>query len=166
MTAFKLGHRPNRLVLVAAGALVVAVVMAMVFAPSEYARAMLYTVAFWVALLALVVAAIVHLRQRHLRPTVAPVTRLGRWSLGLVLAAVVILMGMRALIPLVAGPDAGPGVPIFVFSVAAIGCLVASGVTAVIAWFRRDERSIPVLLTVLPGLFAAYFVVGEFVFPH
>ena len=60
----------------------------------------------------------------------------------------------------------GPGLPMFLVSVPALGGLIAAGIIAVVAWFRRQERSLLVLLTVLPSLFAVYFVIGEFAFPR
>jgi hypothetical protein len=42
----------------------------------------------------------------------------------------------------------------------------AAGVAAIVAWFREAERSLLVLLTVFPALFAAYFAIGEVAFPH
>jgi hypothetical protein len=48
----------------------------------------------------------------------------------------------------------------------ALGAMIAGGVTALIAWFRHGERSVLVLLCVLPALLALSLLIGEFVFPH
>ena len=54
----------------------------------------------------------------------------------------------------------------FLVIVPTLGGAVVAGVLALVAWFRSAERSLLVLLTLLPALFAVYFVVGEFAFPH
>lgn len=56
--------------------------------------------------------------------------------------------------------------PVFAISAVAIGTILAAGVTSLIAWFRRGERSVLVLLAAVPAMFMVYFVIGEFVFPH
>ena len=58
-----------------------------------------------------------------------------------------------------------------VFGVAALLAAVAGGVCAAIAWFgpeapRGIERSLAVLLTIVPALFAVFFIGGELLFPH
>ena len=59
-----------------------------------------------------------------------------------------------------------PGVPLFVYTVTAFTAMAAGGVVALAAWLKRRERSLLVALAIVPALFAIYFVLGEFAFPH
>jgi hypothetical protein len=45
-------------------------------------------------------------------------------------------------------------------------CGFAAGIVGLIAVTRQHERSWLVWLTLLPGLFALVFVLGEFLVPH
>ena len=45
-------------------------------------------------------------------------------------------------------------------------CGLAPGVIGLIAVFRRHERSWMVWLTILPGAFVVFFLLGEFLVPH
>ncbi|WP_284549577.1 hypothetical protein [Aestuariimicrobium sp. T2.26MG-19.2B] len=129
----------------------------------EMVRASVYTVAFWVALGGLGVILADRLHVRRERPTVLPVTSLGWWSLGLMVAGVLVfvVMGIAS-----ARGSRGPGIPLFVFTVTGFTAMAAAGVMALAAWVKRRERSLLVALAIVPALFAIYFVAGEFAFPH
>ena len=45
-------------------------------------------------------------------------------------------------------------------------CGLVAGVVGLIALIRQHERSGLVSLTMLPGLFVLFFVLGEFLVPH
>ena len=45
-------------------------------------------------------------------------------------------------------------------------CGLASGVVGLIAILRNHERSWLVWLTILPGVFVLFFLLGEFLVPH
>ncbi|WP_282005705.1 hypothetical protein [Propioniciclava sinopodophylli] len=156
----------SKLNLAALGAGVLAVVMllaVLVVRPME-AAAGVYTAAFFVGLGGVALAAADSLHERHQRLAFLPQTRLGWWSLAVAVVSLVLFV-VGAFV-LTSNRPEGPGVPMFLVRVPAFGGLIAAGIIAVVAWFRRQERSLLVLLTVLPSLFAVYFVMGEFVFPH
>jgi hypothetical protein len=45
-------------------------------------------------------------------------------------------------------------------------CGLASGIIGWIAVIRSHERSWLILLTLLPGLWVVFMLLGEFLFPH
>ena len=45
-------------------------------------------------------------------------------------------------------------------------CGLASGITGLLAVIRQHERSVFVLLTLLPGLWVIFMLLGEFLIPH
>ena len=45
-------------------------------------------------------------------------------------------------------------------------CGVGAGICALIAVIWKKERSWMVLAPLLPGLFAIFFILGEFLVPH
>ncbi|MCX6084006.1 MAG: hypothetical protein NT102_03470 [Caldiserica bacterium] len=52
------------------------------------------------------------------------------------------------------------------YGIAMLSCGLAAGIVGLIAMIRRHERSWLVRLAILPGLFALFFVLGEFLVPH
>jgi hypothetical protein len=52
------------------------------------------------------------------------------------------------------------------YGIAMLLCGLAAGVMGVIAIARRGERSWLVWLCLLPGLFVAFLLLGEFLVPH
>ncbi|WP_430296987.1 hypothetical protein [Sinomonas sp. B1-1] len=148
-----------------AGLAALGVFVAVFFVAAEATRAWVYTAGFLVALGAVVLAAAARLREHRERPTLRPLTRLGWWAVGLAAGGAVLLVGGPLLMRLfVAATETGfvPASP----ALLALGAMLAAGIVAATAWFRRAERSLLVLLTIVPALFALYFMVGEFVFPH
>ena len=53
-----------------------------------------------------------------------------------------------------------------VYGIIMMLCGVGAGICALIAVIWKKERSWMVLITLLPGLFAIFFILGEFLIPH
>jgi len=81
----------------------------------------------------------------------APHTKLGKWSVGLAVASVLLILAWSIL----------PGGAWLGFL-----CGVAGGITALTAIIRQHERSWAVWLPLLPLAFVLFFIIGEFLFPH
>ncbi|MBB1510329.1 hypothetical protein [Tessaracoccus sp. MC1756] len=151
------------------GGVVLAMIAAMFFINSDETRAWVFTGMFFALTLAVALVAFDDLHRRHERVTLRPRTKPGRWALWLSVAgmATMLLSGVYGAIVRMGQPtELGPFVPMFVFTIAGFGLMLEGGVVSLIAWFRSDERSWLVLLPLLPALFAVYFVIGEFTFPH
>jgi len=95
-----------------------------------------------------------------------PSTRLGWWAVGLAAAFVVmwiinatVFMPTTVLIPW--RQAVLPFYGIFMML-----CGLAAGIVGLIAVVRRRERSWLVWLTLLPGLFALFVLLGELLVPH
>jgi hypothetical protein len=85
---------------------------------------------------------------------------------GLAAAGLVLAVALPATLMQLAATVEGPMVAASNVVVLGFLAAIAGGVVAAVAWFRRAERSVLVLLTMLPALFALYFLIGELVFPH
>lgn len=100
-----------------------------------------------------------------------PVTKLGRVSMWLALAFVVMFIINMPLVG-VFGQTGNATLnefsrtylPYYGISMFAFG--FAGGVVGLVAIFKQKERSLLTLLTVLPMLFVIVFLIGEFAFPH
>jgi hypothetical protein len=101
--------------------------------------------------------------------TLLPKTTLGKWSIGLIIAA--FLLFVVFFIEVASGFHGGdtldfsnfwPAIPILLAGVSVISSLV----TGIIGIVKSKERSILVFLATTLGVFALIFVVGEFLFPH
>ncbi len=94
---------------------------------------------------------------------VLPKTLLGRWSVGLGIAFILLLL-LSGILTGVGGVGPGPIGPMIgvAFGVSGIAALV----TGLISVIRSKERSILVFLAMLVGLFCLFFFLGEFLFPH
>lgn len=152
-------------VALAVGVLSVVMLLGTFFVRPMEAQAWVYTAAFGVGLLAVALAAGENLHLRHERLSLKPTSRLGWWSVVVAVVAVILFMVATSGVFASNRPDGLP-VPMFLVIVPTLGGAVVAGVLALVAWFRSAERSLLVLLTLLPALFAVYFVVGEFAFPH
>lgn len=150
---------------VAAGVAVLLVVPVF-FLPNGPGAAWLFTIAFLVAAVAIVLAAVARLRSSHARPTAKPTTVAGWWALGLAVGGLLLTGAVPAIVTAVRPEFEGPVPALSAFFIAGFAAMIASGITAAVGWFRRGERSLIVLLTVFPALFALYFMIGEFAFPH
>ena len=96
-----------------------------------------------------------------------PTTTLGKWSIGLVIAA--LLCFAVFIVEIVLGFRGGdtwtwdwPTVPVLLAGVFVISALV----TGVIGIVKSKERSVLVILATAIGLFFVLLVLGEFLFPH
>ncbi|GAA4894999.1 hypothetical protein GCM10025789_10530 [Tessaracoccus lubricantis] len=151
------------------GGLVLAMIVAMFFIPSTETRAWVFTVMFGVLTLGLALLAVDDLRRRHDKVAFKPQTKLGWWAIWLSITGIAAMVLSAAYVAILRVGEVGATglfLPMFVFTATGFLLMVAAGVLSLIAWFRSDERSWVVLLPLLPALFAVYFVIGEFTFPH
>ena len=101
-------------------------------------------------------------RRRRLIPRLLPVTRLGRWSVGLLAASAALFAASNGLVAAgQEGPGFNPWLALTVFP-AALSAVV-TGATAAVSIFRRRERSALVFLALLIGLFVAWFALGTLI---
>lgn len=95
-----------------------------------------------------------------------PHTRLGWWAVWLAAAFVVMfLINSFAFMP-TSGNAPWRHVILPFYGITMLACGLASGITGWIAVIRNHERSWLVLLTLLPGLWVVFMLVGELLFPH
>jgi hypothetical protein len=96
--------------------------------------------------------------------TILPKTTLGKWSFGLAIAFAVLMMApwflSRIISEIIVIPFG------FSFGTLAIISGVAALVTGLISTLKYKERSLLVFLSMLLGLCALVFIIGEFVVPH
>ena len=98
-----------------------------------------------------------------------PGTRLGKWSMGLIIAFL-LLFFLMALLGGVFGERGGAtfssnlllAIPGFTAGICAIGAFI----TGAIAVFHRKETAVLVYVSMAVGLAVTLFVAGEFAFPH
>ena len=95
-----------------------------------------------------------------------PTTRTGWWALGLGIAYVVlfsfntfVFMPMQVIVP-------WQMTMLPFYGIFMLLCGLASGIIGLIAILAKKERSIFVWLTLLPGAFVVFFLLGEFLIPH
>jgi nicotinamide riboside transporter PnuC len=95
-----------------------------------------------------------------------PRTRLGWWSIALAVTFVVLyIINSTVFMPSTADAPWRQVILPF-YGIAMLSCGLAAGIVGLIAVIRRHERSWLVWLAILPGLFALFFVLGEFLVPH
>ena len=95
-----------------------------------------------------------------------PHTRLGWWAIWLA-AVFVVMFLINSFVFMPTSSDAPWRHVILPFyGIAMLLCGLASGIIGWIAVLRNHERSWLVLLTLLPGLWVVFMLVGEFLFPH
>ena len=158
--------RPLPLASAALGVVALGLLLAVSFLEAERTRAWVFWVSLIAAFAAIVLAAVSRLQVRHERPTVKPPTRMGRWAVGLAAAGFVLLSVGPVLASVLQDSGTEPTLVIASSGLLAVGALIAAGVCALVAWFRRGERSLLVLLSLVPALLALFLLIGEFVFPH
>ena len=95
-----------------------------------------------------------------------PGTRLGWWGVGLMIAFVMMSIINSAVFMRLSGnaPWQHTVLPFYGFFM--ILCGLAAGVVGLIAVIRMHERSWLVWLTILPGAFVLFLLLGEFLVPH
>jgi hypothetical protein len=95
---------------------------------------------------------------------ILPRNTLGKWSFGLAIAFVVLMAAPWFLSQIISETI---GVPFgFSFGMLSIISGIAALITGLISTFKYKERSLLVFLSILIGLFALVFIIGEFVVPH
>lgn len=95
-----------------------------------------------------------------------PYTRLGWWAIWLA-AVFVVMFLINSFVFMPTSSDAPwRHVVLPFYGIAMLLCGLASGIIGWIAVIRNHERSWLVLLTLLPGLWIVFMLVGEFLFPH
>ncbi|WP_369046366.1 hypothetical protein [Sinomonas sp. P10A9] len=159
-------RRPFRTAAIAVGVLAIALFGAVLVTRGQGFVGLLFIVAFLAAFAALALAASDNLRARHDAPTAKPRTRLGWWAVWLAVAGTLLATAFPAIMTAVRPAFDGPVPSMALPVLAGFAASIAGGVVALIAWFRRAETSLLVLLTMLPALFALSFLIGEFTFPH
>jgi hypothetical protein len=149
-----------------AGAVGLGLFAAIFFVTADRGKGLLYTGGFLMVGLAVALAATAELRQRHARLAFKPQTTPGWWAVWLEVAAAVFAVVAPTVLD--ALRPALENVPFRLFNTIVLGfaLAIAAGVTAAVAWFRKAERSLLVLLTMFPALFALFFLLGELLAPH
>ena len=100
-----------------------------------------------------------------MRISILPKTSLGRWSVGLA-AAFILLSILFAVLTGLGGVGPGPVAPIVIATVIFGISGIAAFVTGLISIIKSRERSILVFLAVIVGLLVLIFCLGEVIFPH
>lgn len=100
-----------------------------------------------------------------------PKTRLGRVSMWLALAFVIMFVVNIALMDINQSAQTAAQVewrqavlPFYGIAMLLVG--LSAGIVGLIAIVKQKERSLLTLLTIIPGLWVITFVIGEFLFPH
>jgi hypothetical protein len=98
-----------------------------------------------------------------------PVTRLGWWAVGL--AAVFLgmfIINSAVFMPAYQDPSNDWWRQAFLpfYGIFMVLCGLAAGIVGLIAVIRKHERSWLVWLTILPGAFVLFLLLGEFLVPH
>jgi len=95
-----------------------------------------------------------------------PVTKLGRWSAGLAVSFVVMFMVNTFVFMPTSGDAPWRQVILPFYGIAMVLCGLIAGIVGPIALIHQHERSWLVWITILPGLFVLFFILGEFLIPH
>ena len=101
--------------------------------------------------------------------TILPKTCVGKWSVGLIAAAVLLVLfffAMTGWFNQRGGAGFFDNLLLTVPMLLAFGCGVAAFVTGMISFFRPRERALLVFLSTLIGLFVLWYGVAEVAFPH
>ena len=95
-----------------------------------------------------------------------PSTRLGGWSVRL--AAIFVVLWIINTTIFMPTSDSAPWRQVVLpfYGIFMMLCGFAAGIVGLMAVIRRHERSWLVWLTILPGLFVLFFVLGELLVPH
>ena len=100
-----------------------------------------------------------------------PETKLGKWSMWLAAAFVVLFVVNMAAVAIfgrsndaVLNEFSRTYMPNFGIAMVLVG--LSSGIVGLVAILKKQERSVVTLLALLPGLFVAILLFGEFLVPH
>jgi membrane associated rhomboid family serine protease len=97
------------------------------------------------------------------RNSIWPKSLLGRWSAGLAIVFILLLV-LSGVLTGLGGVGPGPVGPILGVTFGTSG--IAALVTGLISIIKGKERSLLVFVAVAVGLFVLIFFLGEFLFPH
>ncbi len=96
-----------------------------------------------------------------------PVTRLGWWAAWLGAAYIVMwIINTVAFMPTSSSVAPWRQVILPFYGIFMMLCGLVSGIIGLIAVIRKHERAVLVWLTLLPGAFVLFFLLGEFLVPH
>lgn len=95
-----------------------------------------------------------------------PATRLGWWAVGLMVAYFVLSIVNSAVFMRLQGNAPWQQTVLPFYGIFMLLCGLAAGVVGLVAILRKHERSWLVWLTILPGAFVLFFLLGEFLVPH
>src|SRR4030042_1153445 len=97
---------------------------------------------------------------KAMRISILPKSSLGRWSVGLATAFILLSILFAVLTRL--GGEPGPFALIFIANIVIGISFIAAFIAGLISIIKRKERSILVFLAVLVGFGALLFFLGEF----
>jgi hypothetical protein len=95
-----------------------------------------------------------------------PATRLGWWAVGLGIAFVVMSISNTIIFMPSVGPSWWSQTILPYFGILMMLCGFAAGIVGLVAVLRNRDHSWLVWLTILPGTFVLFFVVGGLFAPH
>lgn len=95
-----------------------------------------------------------------------PHTRFGEWAVWLGAVFVVMFLINAFIFMPTSGNASWRHLILPFYGIAMLLCGLASGALGFFAAVRQHERSWLVLLTLLPGLWVLFMLIGEFLFPH
>ncbi len=103
--------------------------------------------------------------------TKLPVTTLGKWSMWIAVAFIV-MFAINTVFVGALGTSTDPGWQVFsstylpYYGIGMLAVGFAAGVVGLVAILKQRERSLVTLLTIVPALFVVVFLLGEFLVPH
>ena len=95
-----------------------------------------------------------------------PGTKLGSWSFWLGVTFVVMFLINSLVFMPTSGEAPWRQVILPFYGITMMLSGLAAGIVGLVAVIRQHERSLLVWLTLLPGAFVLFFLLGEFLFPH
>ena len=95
-----------------------------------------------------------------------PHTKLGWWAVGLTITCISMFIFNAAVFLRLTQVNVWQQVLLSIFAISILLCGLASGITGAIALIRKRERSWMVWLTLLPGAFVIFLILGELLIPH
>jgi hypothetical protein len=95
-----------------------------------------------------------------------PVTRLGWWAVGLLIAYVVMSVINSAVFMRLPEDISWRKTLLPFYGILMLLCGLAAGIVGLIALIRKQERSWLVWLSLLPGVSVLFMLLGEFLIPH
>lgn len=97
-----------------------------------------------------------------------PKTKIGKWSVGLLIAFIVFLVIGNIIVA--SGQEGGDTIfdnlYISIPMILAALCAIAALITGLVSIIKNKERSVLVIIATLIGLIITWFVFGELLIPH